>query len=166
MTTVIHHEGRSQIPKRHVDFYTKYASAVFKSLKKPFFQKFLGWMLTRENIEEQDVEMVQIRIFPFKKKDGKFLRGRCLIRRREIRIYPKRFESLRDLVHKFGKKGIVSYAKDRAKATLIHELLHLKYAGDEDKVKKLTQKYFTIFDRRRNSEKSYTSAVSRMLFKE
>jgi len=30
-------------------------------------------------------------------------------------------------------------------ATLIHELLHVKYLGDEDKVRELTRKYFDFF---------------------
>lgn len=166
MTTTIHPEGLTQLSYRHINFYTKYASVILKSFKKPFFQKFLRWMLKREDIEEQNVEMVQIRTFPFRKKNGKFLRGRCLIQSGEIRIYPKRFESFPELLHKIGEKGIVSFAEDRAKATLIHELLHLKYTSDEDRVRKLTKKYFAIFDRHRNSEKQCIITIKKMLFKE
>ncbi len=61
-----------------------------------------------------------------------------------------------------GKEKTLSYIEKRAQATLIHEFLHVKYAGDEEKVRKLTKKYFNIFSE--NSENAHE--LSQMLFKE
>jgi len=51
------------------------------------------------------------------------------------------------LKSKLGKEKVHSYIKNRARATLIHELLHLKYKSNEEKVRQLTRKYFDVFKR-------------------
>ena len=142
-------------------FYTKYAAFVLKVLRKPRFQKFLKWILRREKIEEDMVEDVQVRFFPFQKENGNGLAGRYKSEGR-ILIFPKRFEFCQELMQEHGKEKALSYIEKRAQATLIHEFLHAKYAGDEEKVRKLTKKYFNIFSE--NSENAYE--LSRMLFKE
>lgn len=127
-------------------FYMQYASFVFKTLRKPLFQRFLRWMLKSENIEEHMIDSVKVMTFPFQKENGKGLAGRCNSKG-EIRIYPKRLRFCRKLKQKFGKEKLHSYIKNRARATLIHELLHVKYSNDEVKVRELTRKYFNIFTR-------------------
>lgn len=54
------------------------------------------------------------------------------------------------MASQFGKKTFFSYVTSRAKAALIHELLHIKYLSDENKVRKLTRKYFKIYDQNRS----------------
>ena len=142
-------------------FYKKYAYFVSKVLRKPRFQKFLKWILKREKIKENVVRDVQIRFFPFQKENGNGLAGRYKSKGR-IFIFPKRFESCQELMQEHGKEKVLSYIENRAQTTLIHEFLHAKYADDEEKVRKLTKKYFDIF--RGNSENAYE--LSKMLFKE
>ncbi|MCJ7713343.1 hypothetical protein MUO66_02655, partial [Candidatus Bathyarchaeota archaeon] len=48
-----------------------------------------------------------------------------------------------------GKKTFFSYVTSRAKAALIHEILHIKYLSDEKKARALTKKYFKIYDQNR-----------------
>jgi len=48
-------------------------------------------------------------------------------------------------MEKVGNNGFKQYIKNRAKAALIHELLHLKYEDNETKVRELTNKYFSIY---------------------
>jgi hypothetical protein len=145
---------------KHMRFYTTYAAFVLKALIKPRFQKFLNWIIRREKIEENLVKDVQVRVFPFKKENGNGLAGRYKSKGR-IFIYPKRFEFCRELMQEHGKEKALSYIQNRAQATLIHEFLHVKYTSDEEKVRKLTKKYFDIFA---NSEDGYE--ISKMLFKE
>jgi len=146
-------------------FYKKYASAVLKTLRKPMFQRFLRWMLTTENIHEEKVENIHVIFFPFRKENGKGLAGRCNSKG-EIYIYPKKLKFYHKLMSKLGKKEVHSYVKDRAKATLIHELLHLKYKSDEKKVRKLTKKYLDIFQRTvQNLEENATLEAQHQIVK-
>jgi len=149
--------------KTYVSFYTKYSSVVFKTLRKPLFQKFLDWVLKRENIKEHKVTNVQIMVFPFRKENGKGLAGKCN-RKGEIFIYPKRLEFCRKLLRNCGKEKVYSFIKNRARATLIHELLHIKYSSDEEKVRKLTRKYFKIFTRHQNTQNSNAHNILKMVF--
>ena len=139
--------------EKHARFYRKYAIAVFRTLRKPLFQNFLNWMMKRENIEEHMVTNVQVMAFPFRKKNGKGLAGKRNLKG-EIFIYPKRLDFCRKLIRNCGKEKVYSYIKNRARATLIHELLHVKHLGDEGKVRELTRKYFYNFVRHQNTENS------------
>ena len=142
-------------------FYTRYASFVSKALRKPRFQKFLKWIIRKEKIEENRIKDVQVRVLPFRKANGNGLAGRYKSRG-AIFIYPKRFEFCQELMREHGKEKALSYIENRAQAALIHEFLHVKYASDEEKVRKLTKKYFSIFAD--NAQEAYD--ISKMLFKE
>ena len=142
-------------------FYTKYAAFVLKVLRKPRFQRFLKWIIRREKIEENMVQDVQVRFFPFQKENGNGLAGRYKSEGR-ILIFPKRFESCYELMQEHGKEEVLLYIENRAQATLIHEFLHAKYAGDEEEVRKLTKRYFKIF----SGDSEHTHELSQMLFKE
>ena len=150
--------------QEHAGFYIKYSSFVFKSLRRPSFQKFLQWMLRREKIEEQIVQTVQIKVFPFR-KNGKGLAGNCDLVQGKIRLYPKTVNFCRAFKQKFGKTSLLMYAGNRARAALIHELLHLKYATDEKKVRKLAKEYFFTFTRNKNPNSSQALTIYTMIFK-
>jgi len=130
--------------KNHLSFYRKYALVVFNTLRRPSFQKFLSWMLRREKIKRNKVKDVQIRMFPFRKENGNGLAGKCNSEG-EILLYPKGLEFCRNQMREFGKEDLNLYIKNRARAALIHELLHLRYVSDEEKVRELTKRYFSIF---------------------
>ena len=134
--------------QNHVKFYLKYSSFVFKALKKPSFQKFLRWMLKKEKIEEQIVSVVQVKVLPFRRNNGNGVAGKCNIARGRIRIYPKTMKFCQTFKQKFGLSTLIAYAGNRARAALIHELLHLKYEEDEKTVRELAKKYFGIFTQR------------------
>ncbi|MDH5460404.1 MAG: hypothetical protein OEW71_05165 [Candidatus Bathyarchaeota archaeon] len=119
--------------------------------------------MKRENIKEHKVTNVQIMVFPFRKENGKGLAGKCN-RKGEIFIYPKRLEFCRKLLRNCGKEKVYSFIKNRARATLIHELLHIKYSSDEEKVRKLTRKYFKIFTRHQNTQNSNAHNILKMVF--
>lgn len=155
--------------KNQFSFYMKYASFVLRTLRKPRFQKFLHWMLKRENIQER-VKIVRVRMFPFRKENGKGIAGKCKLASRcnnewEISIFPKKLEFCRRLIPKFGKEKFFIYVRSRARATLIHELLHLKYSNDEEKVRELTKEYFAVFTQNRPAQSSHRSSLYNMIFK-
>jgi hypothetical protein len=155
-------EGFSQ---RHVGFYLNYSSFVLRALRRPSFQKFLQWMLRRERIQAQMVGAVDVKIFPLRRKNGKGLAGNCDTTRGKIRIYPKTVRFCREFTQKFGKSTLLMYAGSRARAALIHELLHLKYAADEKRVRELARKYFFAFTRRKPSETSQPLSIYEMVFR-
>lgn len=147
---VVSNKKRAEsFPGNNLEFYTNYATVVSETLKKPLFQRFLDWVLKREDIERRHVRDIQVRLLPFQKENGKFLAGRCN-NKGVIRIFPKRLNFLRKRFQNHGKEKVQFYLESRAMATLIHELLHLKYAANESKVKQLTRKYFGIFFRHTN----------------
>ena len=137
---------KQKIKEKKLRFYEKYASFVLSSLKKPPFQKFLNWILTRENIQKSKIKDIQIRMFPFVLENGNPLIGKCNAKG-EIFLYPKNLVNCRKKMVKLGIDGFKQYIITRAKAALIHELLHLKYEDDETKVRELTNKYFSIYSK-------------------
>jgi len=155
-------EGFSQ---RHVGFYMNYSSFVFRALRRPSFQKFLQWMLRRERIEAQMVGAVDVKVFPLRRKNGKGLAGNCDIAQGKIRIYPKTMKFCREFTQKFGKSTLLMYAGSRARAALIHELLHLKYATDEKRVRELAKEYFFAFTRIKPSKTSQPLSIFEMVFR-
>lgn len=152
------------VSKNRLRFYRKYAFVVFKTLRKPLFQKFLSWVLRREKIEEHKVKDVQIRMFPLKKENGNGLAGKCKSEGK-IFLYPKRLEFCREKTQELGKENVKFYIKSRARAALIHELLHLKYESDEEKVRELTRRYFNIFIKHKHPQNSDAHKIAKMLFK-
>lgn len=153
-----------QFPKKHASFYICYAFFVKKTLNKFLFQRFLRWLLVRENIDKSLIKEVQIRVFPFQKKNGNSLAGRWN-RCGNIFIFPKSYEFYRKLVAKHGNKSARSYVKCRARATLIHEILHAKYSSDERMVRRLTERYFTLYAKNPRTE-DFKNIISKILFKQ
>jgi len=151
-------------PEKRLQFYTNYASAVSATLRTPLFQKFLHWLMKREKIEKMSVTDIQVMVFPFEKENGRSLAGRCNTDNGIILIFPKRRSFLRKKLQNHKKENIRFYLRSRAMAALIHELLHMKYEGNESKVRHLTQKYFGIFMRHQNPDAQNVHALQKFLF--
>ena len=150
--------------QNHVRFYLKYASFVLRVLKRRSFQKFLCWMLKNEKMEEQIVSAVQVKVLPVKRKNGKGVAGKCNTARGRIQIYPKTIDFCQMFKQKFGRSSLLAYAGNRARAALIHELLHLKYAKDEKTVRELAKEYFCIFTQKQSTQSARSLFVYPMIF--
>ena len=150
--------------QNHVKFYLKYSSFVFKALKKPSFQKFICWMLKKEKIEEQIVSMVQVKVLPFRRNNGNGVAGKCNTTRGRIRIYPKTIKFCQIFKQQFGQNILFAYAGNRARAALIHELLHLKYEEDEKTVRELSREYFCIFTQKQCIKSGRSLFIYTMIF--
>jgi hypothetical protein len=159
------HERLHEFSEEHAGFYVKYASFVLKSLKKPPYQRFLYWMLQKEKIETHAIRKVEIKLLPLRRKNGNGLAGKCNTYIGRIQIYPRTLKSCQKLMREFGKVGFATYVRLRARAALIHELLHLKYEKNEEKVRELTKKYSSIFTRNRPMKNSVGLSIYRILFK-
>ena len=164
MRISVDHEKIGGFSESQVRFYLMYSSFVFKVLQKPSFQKFVHWMLKKEKIEERAVRAVQVRVLPVRRKDGKGIAGNCDTARGRIRIYPKTTRFCRLFKQKFGRNTLLAYAGNRARAALIHELLHLKYVKDEGKVRELAKGYFCIFTKKLAAQSSRVSCICTMIF--
>lgn len=151
-------------PEHKLQFYSAYASAVSETLKKPLFQKFLHWIMKKENIEKVSVKDIQVRLFPFKKENGKSLAGRCNSDKGVILIFPKKRSFLQKKMQTHKKEKVRFYLKSRAMAALIHELLHIKYKDDENKVQHLTKKYFSTFVKHQNPDAHKVNTIQNILF--
>ncbi|MDQ1278841.1 MAG: hypothetical protein QG670_101 [Thermoproteota archaeon] len=143
-------------------FYMKYNFFVLNTLKKPLFQRFLNWMLKKEEIDEYRVKDVQIRMFPFKKENGNGLVGSCNSKGKII-LYPKGPEFCQGPMLRLGRENAKYYVKSRARAALIHELLHLKYEHDEEKVRELTRKYFNIYAKHQGTRSPEERRIASMI---
>jgi hypothetical protein len=164
MMISVNDEKLRDLPQNHLRFYAKYSSFVLKALRKPTFQKFLGWMLKKERIEEGNVRAVYVKVLPSRKKNGQGIAGKCDTARGRIGIYPKTIRFCQMFKQKFGRRTLSVYAGNRARAALIHELLHLKYVEDEKTVRKLSREYFCIFTYKQSAEKSHVTCLCTMIF--
>jgi len=149
--------------ENHRSFYQRYAFIVSRTLRKPIFQNFLKWLIKKEQIEKKSVKDIQIRVFPFIKSNGKSIAGRCSSSG-IIRIFPKRQRFLNKKLQNHKEKTHF-YIRSRAMAGLIHEILHIKYKGNEHKVRKLTKKYFNIFIHHQNPNPQSINNIHKILFK-
>ncbi len=163
MNISVRSEKLARFSPTRLSFHAKYASVVLKTLRKPVFQRFICWMLIRERIREDAVSSVKVMAFPFRKDNEHVLAGRCSSKG-EIHVYPKRLEFCRKLRQKCGREKFLSYIKNRARATLIHELLHMKYSDDEEKVRELTKKYLKTFTRHPGTP-NVEEEILKMVFK-
>jgi hypothetical protein len=164
MRISVDHKKLESLSQNHVKFYLKYSSFVFKALKKPSFQNFLRWMLKKEEIEAQIVRAVQVKVLPFRRKNGNDVAGKCNTTQGRIRIYPKTIRFCHTFKQKFGRNKLLTYAGNRARAALIHELLHLKYAKDEKTVRELTKEYFCIFTQKHCTQSARSLFIYTMIF--
>jgi hypothetical protein len=158
------HERLENFSQNHVKFYLKYSSFVFRALRKPSFQKFLHWMLKKEKIENRAVRTVHVKVLPLRRKNGKGIAGKCNTARGRIKIYPKTLKFCQVFKQKFGRNSLLFYAKNRARAALIHELLHLKYYTDEKTVRELAQDYFFTFTQKEPAQSSKALCIYTMIF--
>jgi hypothetical protein len=158
------HERLENLSQNHVKFYLKYSSFVFRALRKPSFQKFLHWMLKKEKIENRAVRTVHVKVLPLRRKNGKGIAGKCNTARGRIKIYPKTLKFCQVFKQKFGRNSLLFYAKNRARAALIHELLHLKYYTDEKTVRELAQDYFFTFTQKEPAQSSKALCIYTMIF--
>ncbi len=145
---------KADLPEMHLSFYSNYSRFVLKALRKNSFQEFLYWMLITEKIEEKTVSTVYVKVFPAPRKNGFNIVGRCNTFRGKIRIYPKTSNFCYTFRKKFGKNILIAYVGNRARAALIHELLHLKYASDEKRVRELTEAYFSVYMKKQLTKNS------------
>ena len=160
----VDHKKLESFSQNHVRFYLKYSSFVFRALRKPTFQRFLHWMLKKEKIKEQTVRAVQVKVLPLRRKNGKGIAGKCDTARGRIRIYPKTLKFCQVFKQKFGRNSFLFYAGNRARAALIHELLHLKYSADEKTVRELAQDYFFSFTQKQPAQSSKALTIYKMIF--
>jgi hypothetical protein len=150
--------------KRHERFYMGYSSFVFRALQKPKFQNFLCWMLKKERIEAQNVKAVHINVLPLRRKGGRGIAGKCNPALGKIRIYPKTVKFCQTFKRNFGRDNLSVYAGNRARAALIHELLHLKYSTDEKTVRELSEEYFCIFTSKQSTKNLNAFSLRKMVF--
>lgn len=123
-------------------FYLKYSRFTLKALNKRVFQEFLINILKIEKIPQKSIDSISIEILPVR-KNGLTIAGKCNTVNGKIRIYPKPLKFCDTFRKEYGQYLLVEYAGDRARAALIHELLHLKYGSDEEGVRKLTKEYYS-----------------------
>jgi len=142
---------RQEYSTQQFSFYEKYSYFTLKALRKSSYQLFLSRMLALEHIDETTVNTIVIKVYPASRKNGNTLAGRCNVFRGRIRIYPRTIRFCNVFSKKFGRETLFTYAGNRARAALIHELLHLKYTCDEKKVRELTKSYFSKYSKNHGS---------------
>ncbi|MBT0159915.1 hypothetical protein G4O51_08015 [Candidatus Bathyarchaeota archaeon A05DMB-2] len=121
-------------------------------------------MLKKETIKERAVSAVHIKVLPLRRKNGRGIAGKCNTTRGRIHIYPKTTKFCRIFTRKFGRNTLLAYVGNRARAALIHELLHLKYIEDEKTVMELAKEYFYIFTREHFTQSAYSLVICTMIF--
>ncbi|MCW4029577.1 MAG: hypothetical protein NWE92_08020 [Candidatus Bathyarchaeota archaeon] len=145
-------------------FYLKYSRFTLKALSKSVFQEFLSDMLKLEKISQKSIDSIRIEFFPALRKNGLTIAGKCNTLKGKIRIYPKPLKFCDAFRKEYGQYLLVAYAGNRARAALIHELLHLKYGSDEVGVRKLTEEYYSQLFENEYANNSKALHVCKLLF--
>jgi len=145
-------------------FYLKYSRFTLKALNKRVFQEFLWGMLKIERIPQRSIGSIRIEILPAPRKNGLTIAGKCNRINGKIRIYPKPFKFCDSFRKEYGQYLLVEYAGNRARASLIHELLHLKYGSDETEVRKLTKEYYSQLIANEYSDNSKALYMRNLIF--
>jgi hypothetical protein len=161
---IVAEPDKPALSERHVWFYTKYSCFTLRALNKGSFQKFLVWMLTLEEIKETNVNSVDIKVFPIQGEKGHSVAGKCDTYRGKIRIYPKPVKFCTTFSKAFGRNILFTYAGNRARAALIHELLHLKYTDNEAKVRELTKHYYATYTKKQFANKPVAASMYNLIF--
>jgi hypothetical protein len=158
-------EKLGSLPENQARFYLKYSSFVLKALGKHSFQDFVCWMLRKESIDAESVKGVAVSVLPRRAENGKTIAGKCAPAQGRIWIYPKTVNFWKSFKRKFGRKILMHYAESRARAALIHELLHLKYNENEQRVRELCREYFGLFKRNQIGWVSFGQSICAMIFR-
>jgi hypothetical protein len=145
-------------------FYLKYSRFTLKALNKSVFQEFLASMLRIERIPQKSIDSISIQILPAPRKNGLTIAGKCNTNNGRIRIYPKPLKFCDAFRKEYGKYVLVEYAGNRARAALIHELLHLKYGSDEDGVRRLTKEYYSLLIKNERADNSKALDICKLIF--
>ncbi len=120
-------------------WYHGYAEAVLSALQHSQFQCFLSWLLRYEHIPSQHIKAIHVRTFPRIMANGRYLNG-AATSKGIIAIYP--YAKLNTVQNtKRSEEYSLKYVQWRARATLIHEILHFKYRHREMRIRQLTRKY-------------------------
>jgi hypothetical protein len=142
-------------------YYEKYTLLVSETLKEPSFQRFVHSLLKKESMEIEKITDVQIKTFPAKKENGNRLVGKCS-NKGVICLYPQRIRFWQKLMPAWREDEITFYIKCRARAALIHEVLHTKYLSREGRVRELTRKYVHAFMRYNNLDQNKQRIVAKI----
>jgi hypothetical protein len=131
----------------NVQAYERFAHLATQALKDPTYQRFLCRVITREQIVDTQIAHIHVKTFPHVKSNGRRLVGRSN-GDGEIALYPQRLRRIRTMRRRWGIEASRLYVKSRARAALLHELLHLKYRNREQTVRALTRRYFRAYQKR------------------
>ncbi|MGD6852480.1 MAG: hypothetical protein ACQCN6_10525, partial [Candidatus Bathyarchaeia archaeon] len=134
------------------------------ALSRGVFQEFLSDMLKFEKIPQKSIDSIRIEIFPAPRKNGFTIAGKCNTLKGKIRIYPKPMRFCDAFRKEHGQYLLVEYAGSRARASLIHELLHLKYGSDEVGVRKLTKEYYSELIKKENVNSPNALYMCKLIF--
>ena len=151
--------GKASTKRRR--YYEKYTTLVSETLKEPAFQTFVRSLLKKENMAMEKITDIQIKTFPVKKDNGNRLVGKCNTQG-VICLYPQGIRFWQKRLPAWREDEVTFYIKCRARAALIHEVLHTKYLGREGKVRELARKYFNAFMRRSKLDQNKQRIVTKI----
>lgn len=162
--TIANVEDKDLILSVNSSFYLKYSRFTLKALNKSAFQEFLFDILKFERIPQKSIGGISIEILPAPRKNGLTIAGKCNTINGKISIYPKPLKFCDAFRKEYGQYLLVEYAGNRARASLIHELLHLKFGGDEVGVRKLTKQYYSQLIRNEYANSSKALHICKLIF--
>ena len=150
-----------KFPQNITKFYYDYSELVYSELSREVVQSYIEYITNKESIDTSRITEIRIMRFPFgystaetsyverTQRPPGIIFGHYVSTLGIIDIYPP----------EFPQDSQISWLKEHKEAgyyfilfeplrTYIHELLHVKYLGDEDAVDRLTVKYMRHFERK------------------
>jgi hypothetical protein len=150
-----------KFPQNITKFYYDYSELVYSELSREVVQNYIEYIINKESIDTSKITEIRIMRFPFgystvemsyndrTQQPPGITFGNYVSKLEIIDIYPP----------EFPHDSQISWLKEHKEAgyyftlfeplrTLIHELLRVKYLGDENTVDRLTDKYMRRFERK------------------
>lgn len=154
-------EVASKLPKNITKFYYDYSELVYSELSREVVQNYIEYIIDRESFDTSKITEIRIMRFPFgysaaemsynerTRRPPGIIFGHFVSTLGVIDIYPP----------EFPQDSQVSWLKEHKEAgyyftlfeplrTYIHELLRVKYLGEENTVDRLTDRYMRRFERK------------------
>jgi hypothetical protein len=150
-----------KFPQNITKFYYDYSELVYSELSREVIQNYIEYIINKESIDTSKITEIRIMRFPFgysttemsynerTQRPPGIIFGHYVSTLGIIDIYPP----------EFPQDSQISWLKEHKEAgyyftlfeplrTYIHELLRVKYLGDENTVDRLTDKYMRRFERK------------------
>jgi hypothetical protein len=157
----LNNKAAPKLPQNTTKFYNDYTELVYSELTREAVQKYIEYIINRESIDTSEITEIRIMRFPFGHSTAEMSYNEVTQRPPGIVFghYVSVFGIIDIYPPEFPQDSQISWLKEHKEAgyyftlfeplrTYIHELLRVKYQGDENTIDRLINRYMRRFERK------------------